>query len=112
MVLLLTNPFYVATYFPDFQELVETMMSHLPVFLEAKFGKKVWECFSIPFKIQMSDFFFDAETNTVVAGNKDTDKLEWEDRNDKFYAEHFGVACTFDNIEHENKKLMQFNLSN
>lgn len=54
----------------------------------------------------MSDFLFDAETNTVVTGNKDTDKLEWEDRNNKFYTKCFGVACIFDDIEHENKKLM------
>lgn len=60
----------------------------------------------------MSNFFFDAETNTVVAGNKDSDKVEWEDRKDKFYAEHFGVTCTFDNNEHDNQKLMQFDLSN
>ena len=52
----------------------------------------------------MSDFFFDAETNTAVAGNKDSDKLEWKARNNKFYTEHFGVTCSFDHNKHDNQK--------
>ena len=58
----------------------------------------------------LSDFFFDAETNTIVAGNKDSEEVEWEDRNDKFYAEHFDIACSFDHNEPNNQKLMQFDL--
>ena len=34
------EPFYVATYFSGFRKKVETLMSHLPVFLKANFGKK------------------------------------------------------------------------
>ena len=39
--------------------------------------------------MKMNNFFFDSETNSVVAGNMDTEEVEWNDRNDEFHAEHF-----------------------
>lgn len=101
------DPYYVATFYSGFQEEVET---HLPVFLEANFGAKIWDCFSIPFRMKMNDFFFNTKTNTVVAGNRDSMEAEWDNRINNCYAEYFWVSCSFDYNEPSNKKVMQFDL--
>ena len=112
---LVRNPhedsYYIATFYLGFREEVETIFSHLPVYLAAHYGSKIWNCFSLPFRMQMKEFFFDRETNTVVAGTSATelqDDLILDDQ----YAELFGVNCSLDNCEtSNNQKVMQFDLS-
>ena len=60
--------------------------------------------------MKMNYFFFNPETNSVVAGNKDPTEVEWDNRNDDFYAEQFRVSCIVENSVPNNQKVMQFNL--
>ena len=73
------DSYYIAIFYKDYHKEVETIMSHLPVFLDAYYSKNVWQCFSVPFKIKMNDFF-DRETNSVVAGNGDPTEVKWNKR--------------------------------
>ena len=59
----------------------------------------------------MKEFFFDQETNTVVAGGRSATELEDDLCLDDHYADMFGVCCSLDNFENSNnQKVMQFDL--
>ena len=104
------DPYYVATYYPGFREEVETIFNHLPVYLAAHYGSKIWKCFSVPHKMRMKEFFFDRETNTVVAGTS-AEELQDDLYLDDQYAEMYGVSCSLENCEISSQKKMHFDLS-
>ena len=58
----------------------------------------------------MKEFFFDRETNTVVAGTS-AEELQDNLYLDDQYAEMYGVSCSLENCEISNQKNMQFDLS-
>ena len=106
------EPYYVTTFFPGFREEVETIFNHLPVYLAAYYGRKIWDCFSALHKSQMKEFFFDRETNTVVTGGRNKTEREDDLCADESYANMFGVSCSLDfNEDNNNKPVMYFDLT-
>ena len=60
--------------------------------------------------MRMKEFFFDRETNTVVAGTSE-EELQDDLYLDDQYAEMYGVSCSLENCEISSQKKMQFDLS-
>ena len=44
----------------------ETLLAHLPVYLEFKFGSAVWKWFSSDCRIEMEDYVWDEDEQRVI----------------------------------------------
>ena len=44
----------------------ETLLAHLPVYLEVKFRPAIWKWFSSDYQIEMEDYVWDADQERVI----------------------------------------------
>ena len=44
----------------------ETLLAHLPVYLEVKFGSAIWKWFSADCRLEMDDYTYDVDELRVV----------------------------------------------
>ena len=64
----------VAVYMKDVTNEAHTMLAHLPIYLEAKFGENIWKWFTSSHKADLKDYYWDETLQKVV-----TDDDNYED---------------------------------
>ena len=67
----------IAVYMKDVTDEAHTMLAHLPIYLEAKFGDNIWKWFTSTHKADLKDYYWDESLQRVVTDDDNCDDADF-----------------------------------